>query len=233
MKNNTKRLYVFLAIFIVVAVLGFVFSSVNFDKSENMDTVEQAVVETPVSESENTNQNTEVEIKEQEVINQNNNQKIMQAVLHTNKGDITIEFSESTPKTTENFITLAKSGFYDGTKFHRVIEGFMSQGGDPLSKDDTKAAYWGTGGPGYKFADEITPGNKNDKYTISMANAGPNTNGSQFFINAANNNFLDTKHTVFGKVVSGKEVADAINAVATDGNDRPLEAISIKGITLK
>ncbi len=233
MKNNTKRLYIFLSIFIVVAVLGFLFSRLDFGKSVDVDTLEQQVSETPVSESENTNQNSEVKIKEQEVINQNNNQKIMQAVLHTTKGDITIEFNESTPKTTENFITLAKSGFYDGTKFHRVIEGFMSQGGDPLSKDDTKSAYWGTGGPGYKFADEITPSNKNDKYTISMANAGPNTNGSQFFINAANNNFLDTKHTVFGKVVAGQAVADAINAVSTDGNDRPLEAISIKGITLK
>ncbi len=233
MKNNTKRLYIFLSIFIVVAVLGFLFSSLYFGKSANTDTLEQQVAETPVSESENTNQNTEVKIKEQEVINQNNNQKIMQAVLHTTKGDITIEFNESTPKTTDNFITLAKSGFYDGTKFHRVIKGFMSQGGDPLSKDDTKSAYWGTGGPGYKFADEITPSNKNDKYTISMANAGPNTNGSQFFINAANNNFLDTKHTVFGKVVAGQAVADAINTVSTDGNDRPLEAITIKGITLK
>ncbi len=233
MKNNTKRLYIFLSIFIVVAVLGFLFSRLDFGKSVDVDTLEQQVSETPVSESENTNQNSEVKIKEQEVINQNNNQKIMQAVLHTTKGDITIEFNESTPKTTENFITLAKSGFYDGTKFHRVIEGFMSQGGDPLSKDDTKSAYWGTGGPGYKFADEITPSNKNDKYTISMANAGPNTNGSQFFINAANNNFLDTKHTVFGKVVAGQAVADAINTVSTDGNDRPLEAITIKGITLK
>ncbi|MBS3922929.1 MAG: peptidylprolyl isomerase [Nitrosarchaeum sp.] len=157
----------------------------------------------------------------------------MQAILHTSKGDITIEFNEATPKTVENFVKLAKEGFYNGTKFHRVIKGFMSQGGDSLSKDDSKSAYWGTGGPGYSFNDEITATNKNDKYTISMANSGANTNGSQFFINATNNNFLDTKHTVFGKVVVGASVADAINNVATGPNDRPIEPVVIKSITLK
>jgi len=170
---------------------------------------------------------------DQKVVDQNNNKKIMQAVLHTSKGDITIEFNEATPKTVENFVKLAKEGFYDGTKFHRVIKGFMSQGGDPLSKDDTKSDYWGTGGPGYKFADEIGATNKNNINTISMANAGPNTNGSQFFINAANNNFLDTKHTVFGRVVAGMDVALAINNVATSSNDRPIEPVVIKSITLK
>ncbi|MDQ3076217.1 MAG: peptidylprolyl isomerase [bacterium] len=157
----------------------------------------------------------------------------MTAILHTSKGDVTIEFNSATPKTVENFVKLAKEGFYDGTKFHRVIKGFMSQGGDPLSKDDSKEGSWGTGGPGYKFADEITTTNKNNLNTISMANSGPNTNGSQFFINAANNNFLDTKHTVFGKVVSGIDVALAINNVATNPGDRPVEAVVIKSITLK
>ena len=153
--------------------------------------------------------------------------------MHTSKGDITIEFNPETPKTVDNFVKLAKEGFYDNTKFHRVIKGFMSQGGDPLSKDDSKEALWGTGGPGYKFADELTPGNKNNTYTISMANAGPNTNGSQFFINAANNNFLDGKHVVFGHVTAGMDVAEAINNVATDRSDRPLEPVVIKSITLK
>lgn len=158
----------------------------------------------------------------------------MKATLHTNMGDITIEFSETTPKTVENFTKLASSGFYDGTKFHRVIEGFMNQGGDPLSKDDSKSALWGTGGPGYTFADEIVPGNNaNNVGTISMANAGPNTNGSQFFINVAPNNFLDTKHTVFGTVVSGMDVVNAINTVDTDANDRPLVPVVIKSITLE
>lgn len=166
-------------------------------------------------------------------ITNNNNKKIMHATLHTSKGDITLELNTTTPETVENFVKLAKEGFYDGTKFHRVIKGFMSQGGDPLSKDNTKEAQWGTGGPGYKFADEITASNKNNKYTISMANAGPNTNGSQFFINAADNNFLDTKHTVFGHVTAGIDVAEAINNVPTDPDDRPLTPVVIKSITVK
>ncbi|HAS80526.1 TPA: peptidylprolyl isomerase [Candidatus Nomurabacteria bacterium] len=156
----------------------------------------------------------------------------MKAILHTNKGDITIQFNPSTPKTVENFIKLAREGFYDGTKFHRVIKDFMSQGGDPLSKDDLKKDSWGTGGPGYQFADEINDENSNEVGTISMANAGPNTNGSQFFINAADNNFLDTKHTVFGKVVDGLDVALAINSVKVDSSDKPLEPIVIESITV-
>ncbi len=165
--------------------------------------------------------------------NTQDNKKVMIAILHTNKGDITIELNANTPKTTENFVKLAKSGFYDGTKFHRVIKGFMNQGGDPLSKDDSKKDFWGTGGPGYKFEDEITASNKNDVGTISMANAGPNTNGSQFFINVAPNNFLDTKHTVFGKVTSGMNVVTSINTVSVDDNDRPLKPVVLEKITLK
>jgi peptidylprolyl isomerase len=163
-----------------------------------------------------------------------NTKKVMQATLHTTKGDITIEFSAATPTTVANFTKLAGEGFYNGTKFHRVIKGFMIQGGDPLTKDDTMAARWGTGGPGYQFGDEITANNHNDIGTIAMANSGPNTNGSQFFINTAANNFLDTKHTVFGKVVAGMDVVKAIESTATNpANDRPLEAMVITSITLK
>ncbi len=162
-----------------------------------------------------------------------NNQAIMTATFHTNKGDIVIDFNEATPKTTENFIKLAKSGFYDGVKFHRVISGFMIQGGDPLSKNDADKARWGTGGPGYTFADEISTSNRNDTGTISMANAGPDTNGSQFFINLVSNNFLDTKHTVFGRVVSGLDVVNAIGGVAVDDRDVPIEPVIIESIELK
>jgi len=163
-----------------------------------------------------------------------NKEKIMNATLHTNKGDITIEFTPNkTPKTVENFVKLAKEGFYDGTKFHRVIKGFMNQGGDPLSKDDSMMDKWGTGGPGYTFADEIGPENKNNTGTISMANAGPDTNGSQFFINVADNNMLDSKHTVFGKVTNGLDVVMEINKTETDAADRPLEPVIIENITLK
>ena len=173
------------------------------------------------------------EVNNKPISNLETNKKIMMAIMHTSKGDITIQLNDATPKTVANFVKLAESGFYDNTKFHRVIEGFMNQGGDPLSKDDAKKSMWGTGGPGYQFADEIMPSNKNDVGTISMANAGPNTNGSQFFINVAANNFLDTKHTVFGKVTDGMEVVTAINSVQTDGSDKPLVPVVIKSITLK
>jgi cyclophilin family peptidyl-prolyl cis-trans isomerase len=158
----------------------------------------------------------------------------MKATLQTNKGDITVEFnSEGTPNTVANFIKLAKDGFYNGTKFHRVIKGFMNQGGDPFSKDDSLSARWGTGGPGYSFNDEIGPNNRNDVGTISMANSGPNTNGSQFFINATDNNSLDTKHTVFGKVVSGLDVVMLINSTPTDAADRPVSPVIIEKVTLE
>jgi len=161
------------------------------------------------------------------------NNKIMQATLHTTKGDIVIEFNDATPKTVANFTKLAGEGFYSGTKFHRVISGFMIQGGDPLTKDDSMQARWGTGGPGYQFADEIAAGNRNEAGTIAMANSGPNTNGSQFFINVADNAFLDTKHTVFGKVVSGMEVVKAIETTPTAAGDRPVTPMVITSIELK
>jgi len=157
----------------------------------------------------------------------------MNATLHTNKGDITIEFFESdAPNTVANFVKLAQAGFYNGTKFHRVIKDFMIQGGDPLTADDEKEAYWGTGGPGYTFADEIHAKNRNQVGTIAMANAGPNTNGSQFFINTKDNSFLDTKHTVFGTVVSGMDIVTAIENTATGAADRPLQSVVIESISL-
>jgi len=140
-------------------------------------------------------------------------------LLETTMGNITIELASDMPITAGNFETLVKKGFYDGTIFHRIIEGFMIQGGDPTGT--------GMGGPGYKIKDEFTSNNKNDRGTISMANAGPNTGGSQFFINLVNNNFLDTKHPVFGKVVEGMDVVDKIAKVSTDGNDRPVKEVKI------
>ena len=158
----------------------------------------------------------------------------MQATLHTNQGDITIEFlGNDAPNTVANFTKLAQEGFYNGTKFHRVIKGFMIQGGDPLSKDESMQARWGTGGPGYQFADEIHANNKNEPGTISMANAGPNTNGSQFFINVAPNNFLDGKHTVFGKVTAGMDVVAKIEATQTGANDRPVTPMVIESISVQ
>ena len=156
------------------------------------------------------------------------------AILKTNQGDITIEFYDNdAPNTVANFVKLATDGFYDGVKFHRVIKDFMIQGGDPLTKDETQAPFWGTGGPGYQFEDEIHANNNNNKYTIAMANSGPNTNGSQFFINTANNDFLDTKHTVFGKVITGTDVVDAIENTPTEPGDRPTTPMVIESIVLE
>ncbi len=173
-------------------------------------------------------------VAEAPVLSSESNQAIMKVTLKTNMGDITINLNrDGTPKTVENFVTLAQKGFYDGTKFHRVIAGFMNQGGDPLSKDDTQMMRWGTGGPGYTFADEITASNNNLTGTLSMANAGPNTNGSQFFINVADNTFLNPKHTVFGTVVAGMDVVTKINQVKTGPNDRPIEPVVIQSIVLE
>jgi len=142
------------------------------------------------------------------------------ATMHTSEGPIEIElFPEDAPKTVENFTTLAKDGFYDGLVFHRVIPDFMIQGGCPEGT--------GTGGPGYQFEDEFN-GHKVEKGALAMANAGPNTNGSQFFIVTADAApWLDGKHTVFGKVTSGQDVADRISMVDRDGRDKPVEPVTI------
>jgi peptidylprolyl isomerase len=141
------------------------------------------------------------------------------AVLHTSMGDITIQLYGDMPITTGNFEKLVQKGYYNNLTFHRVIDGFMIQGGDP--KGD------GTGGPGYVIPDEFTDHNRNDRGTIAMANAGPNTGGSQFFINLVNNNALDKKHPAFGKVVSGMDVVDAIGKVKTGTNNRPVQPVTI------
>jgi len=140
-------------------------------------------------------------------------------LLHTNMGNITIQLYGDMPITAGNFEKLVNDGFYDNVTFHRVIDGFMLQGGDPTGT--------GMGGPGYTIKDEFTNHNKNDRGTIAMANAGPNTGGSQFFINLVDNNFLDSKHPVFGKVIEGMEVVDAISQTKTDKNDKPVADVII------
>jgi peptidylprolyl isomerase len=130
-------------------------------------------------------------------------------------------------------VKLAKEGFYNGVKFHRIIRNFMIQGGDPLTKEEAKKHMWGTGGPGYKFDDEIGPANSNSLGSISMANAGRNTNGSQFFINLADNHFLNPKHTAFGQVIKGMEVVIAIGAVPVNGSDQPIEAVIIESVVFE
>jgi cyclophilin family peptidyl-prolyl cis-trans isomerase len=154
------------------------------------------------------------------------------AILKTNLGDIEIEFyGADSPKTVNNFLKLAKSGFYDGTRFHRVIKDFMIQGGDPNSKDDD----WsndGMGGPGYKFEDEFNS-HPLVRGSLAMANSGPNTNGSQFFIvTAPSTPWLDGKHTNFGQVIKGMEIVDKIEASEVNADDHPLKDAEIKSIEL-
>jgi peptidyl-prolyl cis-trans isomerase A (cyclophilin A) len=164
------------------------------------------------------------------------------AVIETSKGTITCElFDKQTPITVANFVDLAtakkewtdpnsgqkkKSNFYDGLIFHRVIPNFMIQGGDPVGN--------GTGGPGYRFQDEIVPGLVFDKPgKLAMANAGPGTNGSQFFITVAPAPWLNGRHTIFGAVTAGYEVVEAISKVDRDAGDRPKTPVVVKKVTLK
>jgi peptidyl-prolyl cis-trans isomerase A (cyclophilin A) len=163
------------------------------------------------------------------------------AKLRTNQGDIVIRlFPDHAPKTVRNFVELAegsrewtdpstrkpsKERLYDGTIFHRVIPDFMIQGGDPLGT--------GTGGPGYKFADEFHPDlSFNRPYLLAMANSGPGTNGSQFFITTAPTTWLTGKHTIFGEVISGTDVVDAISRVQTGRNDRPQSDVVIESVEI-
>jgi len=139
--------------------------------------------------------------------------------LETSMGTITIRLYPDMPVTAGNFRKLVEEGFYNGVIFHRVMADFMIQGGDPTGT--------GFGGPGYTIKDEFTDHNRNNRGTIAMANAGPNTGGSQFFINVVNNNYLDKKHPVFGEVVEGMDVVDRISKVQTDGDDRPLQNVTI------
>jgi cyclophilin family peptidyl-prolyl cis-trans isomerase len=155
------------------------------------------------------------------------------AIVETNKGKFILElFEDKAPMTTENFIKLANQGFYNGLIFHRVIPQFMIQSGCPRGN--------GTGGPGYTIKDEFHKELSNVRGTIAMANRGPNTGGSQWFINIVDNTYLDfdkqpysSAHPVFGKVVEGIEVVDAISTVEADGNDKPLESVVINHITIK
>lgn len=159
-------------------------------------------------------------------------QKIMNATMKTSLGEIKIElYGDKTPITAGNFAKLAEAGFYDGVKFHRVISGFMIQGGDPLTKDDAQKELWGTGGPGYKFNDEPFEG-QYARGTIAMANSGPNTNGSQFFIMHADYP-LPPQYVIFGKVLEGMEAVDAIAALETDARDCPLNPPVIESINIE
>ena len=149
------------------------------------------------------------------------------AVIETTQGRIVVElYQDQAPKTVANFVKLAKQGFYNGIIFHRVIPSFMIQTGDPTGT--------GRGGPGYTFADEFAPSLHHDSPgTLSMANAGPDTNGSQFFITLVATPWLNGRHTIFGRVVEGQNVIELIGAVDRDANDRPRSPISMTKVTIQ
>lgn len=181
------------------------------------------------------------ENKKEETFMEKNEAKNPRATLKTNLGDITLElYMDKTPITAGNFIKLAKSGFYDNTKFHRVIDGFMIQGGDPNTKGGDTSSY-GVGGPGYTIQDEFVEGLSNVRGTISMANTGrPNSGGSQFFINLADNLGLDydkppntSSHPVFGHVVTGMDVVDKISKIQTGPRDIPINPVTIEKILIE
>lgn len=160
----------------------------------------------------------------------NTNKKTNMITIETNYGKIVFEtYNEDAPNTVKNFVTLAEKGFYNGLTFHRVIKGFMIQGGDPSGN--------GTGGPGYKFNDELNPATPSykagyKKGVVAMANAGPNTNGSQFFIMHADNP-LPNAYTIFGKVVEGQDVVDKIANVQVGANDKPVAPVTMSKVTVK
>ena len=213
-----------IVIFIAVLIFLGVFLYKGKDNQNAQVDNNQITASTTDINIDNTNKTTNMD--------NNKIENYKEAILHTNMGDITFTFASDKPNTTSNFIKLASSGFYNGVRFHRVIQGFMIQTGDPLSKDASQQNAWGTGGPGYKFADELTGKETYNKGTVAMANSGPNTNGSQFFIMTSDAG-LPPSYTVFGKVTVGQEFAQKIQEVKTDAKDRPIDDVIINSVELK
>jgi len=156
------------------------------------------------------------------------------AIIKTTEGEMTVEFwPEVAPKTVENFKTLARKGFYDGTCFHRVIKGFMIQGGDPQTKDPAQESRWGTGGPGHTVKAEFND-RSHLRGVLSMARSNdPDSAGSQFFICHGNANFLDGKYTAFGKLIKGDEVLEKIATTPTHPQDRPNKRMGVESVTIQ
>lgn len=228
MKNKKKIL---IGLYIIIAVLIIVIICIIFkDKIYNK------------------NNSNELKISQEEIkVNNSNNQKNMNvnkninmdlaetcesAKIKTNYGEIEIKFyNEKAPMTVANFCTLAKKGFYNGIRFHRVIKDFMIQVGDPNSKDLTKKNVWGTGGPGYQFEDELPKRGEYKLGSVAMANAGPNTNGSQIFIVSGENGVqLPPLYALFGEVVKGMEIVNKIQNVETEMSDRPVKDVLIESV---
>lgn len=228
--TETKKSFPWLlVIIIVIAVLALMQWWQTSDKSPS-DTVNLYGTSTPVTETPATQNQQPQTPSTTPTTTTNPTKNLMHTItLETNKGTIVFEtYDADAPKTVENFITLANKKFYENVIFHRVIEGFMIQGGDPTGT--------GMGGPGYKFADELNPATESYKKgyvrgTVAMANSGPNTNGSQFFI-MHKDYPLPNNYTIFGRVVSGLEVVDAIATTPKNQSDKPLADVVIKKVTV-
>jgi len=225
------------AIIIVLAVGGFVLFRSGPIRESNVEKNREGKINQIL---EKMSDNTEVE--EAEIIN-----GPLVAAFETNLGTFTVRlYHGEAPNTVANFVKLARAGFYDGLSFHRVIDGFMIQGGDPncgswgsvdgrlVPTPGTPVGPCGAGGPGYTILDEISPRRKHDRAgIISMANAGPNTGGSQFFITLAPTPWLDGKHAVFGEVTAGLAVVEEIGRTAVGANDRPTAPVVIKKVQIQ
>ena len=241
-----KKTFLFLAILILLSGCGVSNDNLSINE-KNADKTMENYNDSDVMAKISDLKNKESQQKQNQEINKTNNNQMTEnnstlndlvqeyglAMIKTNLGNIKVKFySEVSPLTVNNFLNLAKEGFYDNTRFHRVINDFMIQGGDPNSKDLSKKNLWGTGDPGYKFADEFN-NEKLIRGSLAMANSGPDTNGSQFFIVTAESTpWLDGKHTNFGEITSGMDVVEKIEEVETDARDCPLEDINIESIEL-
>jgi cyclophilin family peptidyl-prolyl cis-trans isomerase len=222
-KSNILKTIIILIILIsTIQIIGCESARERADKlyleeKSKYDLTETINYSKPEQKTENTTENTN---------NLEEETNMIKAIMKTNKGDIELElYKEKTPITVENFINLSNKGYYDNLTFHRVIKNFMIQGGDP--KGD------GTGGPGYTIPDEFDNSLKfNDVGILAMANAGPNTGGSQFFITTEKTPWLDNKHTIFGKVINGYNIVEEISNTQTGKNDKPIEPIIIETIEI-
>jgi len=227
--KNMKKLIFFLLIGGLVLTLSACTNQNNADNALSDDAANLNSAIMPIKQISNSISNITMKTPDQQ---EDLLKQYSQAVIKTSLGDITVKFYASdSPVTVNNFLNLAKEGFYDDTRFHRVIKDFMIQAGDPLSKENN-TSLWGTGGPGYQFKDEFNA-HKLVVGSLAMANSGPATNGSQFFIVTAESTpWLDGHHTNFGEVVSGMDIVKKIETVTTGPNDRPATDISINSIVL-
>jgi len=248
MKDKNTMTHWAILTFVVLIAFGVIQKSINVTNAEldriafDMEAIEKitgekintsSLIEKKIEDAKTETKNIQSINKKQSMTD---TQKITRATFKTSMGEIEVSFRAETPVTVDNFTKLAKEGFYDGTRFHRVISDFMIQGGDPQSKDLALAARWGTGGPGYNFKDEIIASDKTmPQGSLAMANAGPGTNGSQFFIvtNPQGEARLLPKHTFFGVVTKGLDVVIAINNTQTGLNDRPIKDVVIEKIILQ